>query len=152
MIIDRPTYRDVHYTVAYFTGSTSDPQDRRDPRYNFRPTLVKLGDYLVISSTEALARDLIDALKPQTTAAAAPLHGVHSLVELDSSQLIALADANRKTLIRKNMAKDGISEADAAARYDLATTLIKQLGQATLKIGTQDGQVQAGLEFKLNLH
>jgi hypothetical protein len=80
-----------------------------------------------------------------------PLGGVHSLVELDSVQLIAIADANRKTLVRQNMAKNGISEVEAAAKYDLYTPLIKRLGQATLRIGTQDGQVQARLQLKLNL-
>jgi hypothetical protein len=77
--------------------------------------------------------------------------GVHSLVELDAVQAIAAADANRKSLVRQSMAKNGIGEAEAAAKYDMLTTLTKQLGQATLKIGAQDGQFRAGLQFQLNL-
>jgi hypothetical protein len=151
MIIDRPTYHDVHYTVAYFGAAAADARDRREARYQYRPSLVKVGEYLVLSSSESLAHDLIDTLKREMAEPVKPLGGVHSLVELDSVQLIAIADANRKTLVRQNMAKNGISEVEAAAKYDLYTPLIKRLGQATLRIGTQDGQVQARLQLKLNL-
>jgi hypothetical protein len=151
MIIDRVTYRDIRYTVAYFTAPAAAARDRRDARYNYRPTLAKLGDFMVLSSTEVLARDLIDALRREAAAPVVPVAGVHSLVELDTVQLIALADANRKLLVRQNMAKNGTSEAEAEANYGLFTTVIKQLGQATLKIGAHAGQAEAGLQFKLNL-
>jgi hypothetical protein len=151
LIIDRSTYHDVRYTVAYFTAPASPDRDYRDARHNYRPTLAKLGDYLVLSSTEDLARDLIDALKREMASPVTPVAGVHSLVELDVVQAIAAADANRKSLVRQSMAKNGIGEAEAAAKYDMLTTLTKQLGQATLKIGAQEGQFRAGLQFQLNL-
>jgi hypothetical protein len=90
-------------------------------------------------------------LRREAATPVVPVAGVHSLVELDTVQLIALADANRKLLVRQSMANNGISEAEADANYGMFTTVIKQLGQATLKIGAQAGQAEAGLQFQLNL-
>ena len=151
MIIDRPTYHDVHYTVAYFAAPVAaGPRPRRRPLQ--LPSRAGQVGRLHGAELHRGPGPRSDR-RPEARGggARAPVAGVHSLVELDMAELIALADANRKLLVRQNMAKYGIGEEAAAARYDAVTAVIKRLGQATLKIGVQGGQVQAGLQFKLNL-
>ena len=100
LIIDRPMHRDTKMTVSYF--STTDVEDKTalDQRFNVRPTLAMPGDYLILSSTDSLARDLIDALGKEIERTAKPLDQTHSLIEIEGAQLASILEANRQTLVR----------------------------------------------------
>ncbi len=150
LIIDRPTHADTTFTVAYFR-SPKDEKTNIDSRFNFRPALARLGDYLVLSSTDALARDLIDALKKQTSDAVKALAETHSLVEFDVVQLSSILGANRENLIRQNMLEDGNTRQQAETQTDLIVTVLNYLGRAKLDFTAGDGQSRASLELELNL-
>jgi hypothetical protein len=149
LVIDKLTHNGARYTVAYFT---TDPDEKEvGAHLNFRPALVKLGEYLVLSSTEGLAKDLIDALKQESAGPLKPLAGVHSALALDAVQLASILDANRDNLVRQNMVEKGATQEQAETQIGLLLTAVKFLGQATLTFGAVDGRPEARLDVKLNL-
>jgi hypothetical protein len=95
LVIDRPVYRETKYTVAAFTPETKEDRSAVDVRFNFSPTLAMPGGWMVLSSTEGLARDLIDALgRESDTSVGVPPPGTHSMVEIDGPQLVSILTAN----------------------------------------------------------
>jgi len=151
LIIDRPTHAGTRFTMACFSTSRVEDKSRLDVQFNFRPALAKLGDYLVLSSTDGLAADLIDALKREMAGPVKPLAQVHSLAELDVGQLAAVLESNRAAMIRQNMLEKGTAQEEAEAQIDVLLTLLKSVGRVTLSLANPDGQTRANLELKLNL-
>jgi hypothetical protein len=122
-----------------------------DVRFNYRPALTRVGQFLVLSSSDGLLKDLIDALKKQAQGPAKVLTGTHSLVELDGVQLAAILKANRKNLVSQSMVEKGNTQEQAEIETDLLISLAQYLGQARLIGSLQDGQQRLSLEIKLNL-
>jgi len=149
MIIRQPTHDDTTYTMAYFL-SGEEGADVED-RHNFRPSLVSMGDFLVLSSTDALAEDLIDALKKEIDNPPKPLAETHSVVELDVVQLASILAANRDNLVRKSIVDKGNTEEQAAAETDVLLTIIQNLGQLKLSLGSRNALSHATLQWNLDL-
>ncbi len=149
-ILDRPTYNEVRYTVAYL-GKPRDAEKGPLPlRYNFRPSLACLGDNVVISSAESLTRDLIDTLKKEMAGLPKALHETDSLVEVNATHLASILGANRHALVRQNVLEKGISQGEAENNIDLLLGAVKLLGKATFTLGQQHDQLQAKLVMTLN--
>ncbi len=151
LIIDRPFQGKTKYTVAYFSTSGIEDKTNLDSRFNVRPALAMPGEYLILSSTDGLARDLIDALHQETEQTPKPLAGTHSLVEIEGGQLASILEANRKTLIRQNMVNKGNTQEQAESATDMLISLLKFLDRAKLGIGVHEGLTRFRLELKLNL-
>ena len=155
LIIDRPIHGGTKFTLAYFSSPAEDEEEKGktelESRYNFRPALAMLGDYLVLSSTDGLARDLIDALKKEMEGNVKALAETHSLVEVDGVQLASILRANRENLVLQNMVNDGNTREQAETQNDLIVTILKYLGQAKLNVKSHNGRSQARLDLKPNL-
>jgi hypothetical protein len=151
LIIDRKTHSDVRMTVAYFSRGNRKGNVQPDIRYNFRPTLARMGEYLLLVSTDQLAENLIDALKKETAAQAPKIRATHSLLEVDGTRLASAIQVNRDALVRNSMVENGKTEEQAQSEFDLLITLIQHLGRATLEIGRGEGRHEARLEVKLAL-
>ncbi len=151
LIIDRLFQGDTKFTAAYFRAPKEGDRQQIESRFNFRPSLAMPGDYLILSSTEALARDLIDALKKEIAGTVKPLAQAHSLLEVNAVQLASILDANRQNLVRKNMLDEGSTKEQAETQMDLLITIVRHLGRAKLDVATRSGRPQATLELKLNL-
>ena len=151
LIIDRPIQGKTKFTVAYFSTSGIEDKTNLDQRFNVRPALAMPGEYLILSSTDGLARDLIDALSRETEDTTKPSAGIHSLVEIEGGQLASILQANHKTLVRGNMVKKGNTQEQAESEADMLISLLKFLDHVKLRIGVHDGLTQARLEIKLNL-
>ena len=151
LIIDRPIQGKTKFTVAYFSTSGIEDKTNLDQRFNVRPALAMPGEYLILSSTDGLARDLIDALSRETEDTTKPSAGIHSLVEIEGGQLASILQANHKTLVRGNMVKKGNTQEQAESEADMLISLFKFLDRMKLDIGVHDGLTQARLEIKLNL-
>lgn len=151
LIIDRPEHAGVKYSIAYF--STVDVKDKTDleTRFNFRPALARVNDYLVISSTDALTKDIIEALQKGASADAKPAAGTHSLVEVDTSSIASILSANRENLVRNNMVEKGKTREEAESETGGLIALLQYLGEATLKIGSQEGFIRATLDLEPKL-
>jgi hypothetical protein len=151
LIIDRPVYGQTKFTLAYFSTAQVEDRMKLESRFNLRPSLAMPGDYLVLSSTDGLARDLIDALYRQKAATIKPLAETHSLLEIDGGQLASVLQANRGVLVRGDMIKKGTTQQEAETGIDMLITLAKLVERVELRIGTHEGLTQARLETKLNL-
>jgi hypothetical protein len=151
LIIDRPIYKDVKYTVGYFAPPDANDKAKLDTRFNIRPALAMPGNYLILSSTDGLARDLIDALNREAGQTVTPVAQTHSVLELDAGQGASALRANREILVRGDMVKKGKSQQESEAGIDMLITLVKFVDQVKLSLGTDQGLTQAQLTMKLNL-
>ena len=104
---------------------------RRNPthRFNVRPSLAMPGKYLVLSSTDGLARDLIDALGREGGQAATPVAQTHSVLELDGKQAVSVLLANRDAIVRGDMLKKGKSQQESEAGIDMFISLVRLVDQ-----------------------
>jgi hypothetical protein len=120
-------------------------------RFNARPALAMPGDYVILSSTDSLARDLIDVLRKEADRPVKPAARTHTLFELDGASAVAALLANRETLVRGDMVKKGRTQAEAEAGIDLLITLVRFVDRLTLDLGALEGRTQMQLQAKLNL-
>ncbi len=148
LVIDRPTHAGIKYTMASFLSTDEGDKTVVDTRYNFQPSLAMPGEYLVLSSSDALTRDLIDALKKETAAGVKPLAGTHSLAEIDGVQLASILKANLEGLIRNNMVKEGNTREQAETELNVLMSILKYLRRA--KLNATSGDRQSKLTFKLD--
>lgn len=151
LIIDRPVHGEGKFTVAYFSTVDAEDKSKLDTRFNVRPALAMPGDYLILSSTDGLARDLIDALGRAGGSEVAPLAGMHSLLEFDGAQAASVLQANFEAIVRQDMIKKGRTYEEASAGIDLLITLVKCIDQGRLSIGTEGDLTQMGLQIKLGV-
>jgi hypothetical protein len=151
LIIDRAVQGEVKYTTAYFSPADVNDRTKLPTRYNTRPALAMPGSYVILSSTDGLARDLIDALGREASQTAAPVAQTHSVLEIDGPQAASAFQVNRDTLVRGDMVKKGKSQQEAETGIDMLITLVKLVDQVKLSIGTREDLTQARLQMRLNL-
>ncbi|MFO0926245.1 MAG: hypothetical protein U0736_04290 [Gemmataceae bacterium] len=147
MILDNDTHAGVKVHVAYFAPGKRDAKDRQDTRFNFRPALARVDRYLILSSTDGLARDLVDALQKDAKESTKPIDGAHTLVQLSGTGLTAILQANRTALVGQNMVEKGNSKEQAEAEIDGLIGLTRLVKQARLA-GTGE---KTGLRLRLDL-
>ncbi len=150
MIIDRPVYKDVKYTVAFFSPSDANDQTKAGVAFHIRPTLAMPGSYLILSSTDGLARDLIDVLGREAGQAVQPVAQTHSVLDVDGGQVVSILRANRETMVRGDMIKKGRSRQESEAGIDLLINLVRLVDQVKLSLGTDKDLTQAQLTMRLN--
>jgi hypothetical protein len=138
----------VDFAIARFGKPKGDELKELPVRFNFSPALAIVDQYAVLSSTEGLARDLIDALK-QASSGAKPLAGTSALMEVNGSELTTLLKANRKSMAAENMIKEGISMEQALGNIDAVLGAIGLADQARLSLVARDGRPNLSLELKL---
>jgi hypothetical protein len=151
LVLDRDTHAGVKYSLSYYRPPSGKESGGIDARYNYRPTLARPGDYVVLSSTDGLAKDLIDALKAETTGAVKPSAAAHTLAEIDGAGLRGILLANREQLIRKNMLEKGHTRQKAESDIGLVLTALDFLDRARLTVSRESRHPEAVLELKLKL-
>ena len=151
LIIDRFHQGQTKFTMAYFSTSGIQDKSALDLRFNLRPALAMPGDYVILSSTDALARDVIDALSHEGRQETKPLSEVHSLVEVDGRHLAAILKANREILIQGDMVKKGNTREQSESGIDLLLTLADLVDNLRLSLGAHRNVSEAVLRLKLNL-
>ena len=146
LIIDRLDHSGVRYSCAAFSHAEEKDKSNLDARFNFRPSVVHHGDYLIFSTTDGLANDLIDALaKPSPK----PIAAINSLLEIDGPRIASLVEANRESMIRDNMVKKGQTREQAEKGVAAIPAIARALGAATLRMGAPDGKMVAELNLSL---
>jgi hypothetical protein len=151
LIIDRPSHRDISFTVARFAPPKVEERSDADVRFNFNPALAMPDGYLILSSTEGLARDLIDAVQKEASETLAGIKDVHSLAEVDGTNLASILTANREQLVRNNMIEDGNTRDQAEMAIDALLSVISHLGQTRFEIRNESGATQARFVLELKL-
>ncbi len=151
LIIDRETYQGIRFSIATNAAGKHDDKAHLPSRFNYSPSLARVGDCFVLASTGGLTRDLIDALLKASKAPAQPLTGTHTLASIDGLQLAALVKANRETLVTQNMVEKGHARLQAEHHVDALEAIARLVGRATLTGGVRDGQARIELGITLNL-
>ena len=149
LIIDRGVQGDTEFTVAYFSTSAPDVEDRAHlpQRFNIRPSVAMPGEYLILSSTEGLARDLIDALGEEAATNVSRLE-VDTLLELDGAHLASIVEANRESMVRNNMLEEGNTRKEAETAIELLATVTRLVESLELGVGSHEGLLQARLAIR----
>jgi len=151
LIIDRPVYHKTKYTTACFTPPGRNEPGDVDMRFNFRPTLAMPGNHVIFSSTDSLARDVMDALAKEAAKPPKPLSGVHSMLEMNGAQLASILQANRKNFVRQNMVEKGHTQKQAESEVDVLSAAINTVSRVVLSIGADKGRSKVSLEVHLSL-
>ena len=151
LIIDRETYQGIRFSVATNATGKNDDKAHLPSRFNFSPSLARVGDCFVLASSGGLTRDLIDALIKTSKAPAKPLAGTHTLASIDGVQLATVVGANRETLVAQNMVQQGHARLQAEHVVNARTAIARFLGRATLTGGVRDGLARIELVITLNL-
>ncbi len=150
LILDRPTHAGVKYTMAYFSPPAEDERSPADMRFNLQPSVAMPGDYLILSSTDALAKDLIEALGRESEAGVAPVSGRHSIVGIDGKALADVLEANRETLILNNMVEKGHERQQAEDEIGMLLAIVNSV--AHLKVAAGDEAFQKlTIELRLDV-
>ncbi len=150
LLLDKPTHAGVRYTMAAFLPPADREGGPADTRFNFQPAIAMLDGYLILSSTDALARDLIDAVQRESTAEVAPVAGSHSIVQLDGSGLASIVQANRENLIRQNMVEKGHSREEAEAEIGMLAAVVGSIGRVEITAGGEQAE-RLTVELELDL-
>lgn len=151
LVIDRAEHRGQKYSVAYFSAASIEDKNHLPSYYNFRPALALAADRLILSSTDGLARDLMDALQKEAADGVPPVAGAHTLASVDLMRVGKILQANREHLVRQNMLEKGNSKSQAELETDLFLKVLSYLGQSRLTMDTRQGRAHASLELELNL-
>ena len=147
LIIERPVHWTTKYTVARYSTANIKDKSQRDARYNYRPSLAMPGRHLILSSTEDLACDLMDALGREDKQKVSPLAQTHSVVDLDGDKLAAAVLANRDAWMRQNMLKSGGTGEGNSAGLDWFIGVASFVHHLSLKFDAEGGTSQAWLEL-----
>src|SRR5688500_13043724 len=102
------------------------PKDERireaaPPNFNASPTIVFVGDKVVLSSAKPLALELAESIGRQP--AATP--GVNTALATDNQILHAILADNREPLIAQNMLEEGRDRAAAEKNIDLMLAILE---------------------------
>jgi hypothetical protein len=149
LIIDRASHSGVKYTLSYYRPPTDKDKTAIESRYNYRPSLARPGDYLIVSSTDGLAEELIDAVQKEGASRPKPSQAAHSSLEIDGAQLHAILVANREQFIRKNMVDKGNTREQAETETGFFLTALGCVDRAVLTLARENAHPQATLELKL---
>jgi hypothetical protein len=112
--------------------------------WNFSPSIAFVGDRIVISSTEQLARDLRDSLHDAKEATSPQ---PNTLVELEASPLHQLLLENREQFIAKNMLDKGHDRQEAEKEIDALLAIVSLFRDAQLALETNHDQMTLRLDI-----
>ena len=150
LIFDKSVHRGVPFTYCYFSARGEKARERLPARFNLRPALVRFGPYIILSTTDALARDVIDALSREDGRAPSAPAGAHTLLEItDGSGIAALLNANRSALVRQSVVGSGASPQQAEVQLSLNMVLLQHLDRVQLSLSATPGGHRAEAELHL---
>ena len=112
--------------------------------WNFSPSIAFVGDRIVISTTEQLARDLRRALHDADDATSPQ---PNTLVEVEVPPLYRLLIENREQFIAKNMLDKGHDRQEAEREIDTFLAIVGLFQDAKLSLETKENQ----MELRLNI-
>lgn len=141
--------------IARYAWDDSHPESKEIPiQYNFTPCLLILGDYMVLSSTEKLARDLVEPLRKEAQSSKellaikpdSPVRNTY--LQFTGNGISEALQQNREQLIANNMLEKGHSREEAEAEFNVLTQILKMVTQ--LSVEFEVGQ-EANLNVDMNV-
>jgi hypothetical protein len=150
LIIDRESHAGVTFTYCYYSGRAEKDRAHLPVRYNVRPALARVGPYVIVSTTDGLAKHLIDAVNKEDARLPAGRSQAHTVTEISSGPALAsLMAANRNELVKQNMVEKGLKQQEAESQLNSQIMLLNHLDRAKLTMtATPEGHA-ADLELHL---
>ena len=129
-----------------FMVSKSDPAAKASvhQRHNFTPSVARVDDHFILSSSLGLTKDLIPALREASKPTDATL-----FVEANGAAIARVLNVNRQRLVTQNMMEKGNDKAKASDEIDLLLGLLRYAGHATLSAKDGAKAVDFRLDFTL---
>lgn len=141
--------------IARYAWDDSHPASKEIPiQYNFTPCLLIIDNYMVLSSTETLARELIEPLQKEKASSQEVLtiqpdsNLRNTYLEMTGKGIGQALEQNREQLIANNMLEKGHSREEAEAEMDVLTQIVKMVSK--LVIDFEVGK-EANLNFELHV-
>ena len=146
LILDRQTYGGATFTFGAFSARTEKDRAHLPSRFNLRPSIVRDGPYIILSSTDGLARDLIDAVNREDGRTPAKTTDAHTVLEITSpAEIAALLAINKPAMVRQSVLEKGTKPEQAAREFDQNVAWLDKITHAKLSIAGN----QADLELEL---
>ncbi|WP_146516215.1 hypothetical protein [Rubripirellula amarantea] len=111
-------------------------------QFNFSPTVAFDGERMIVSSSTALARELVATEESELTKVRTQSN---TFAEVDAESSALLLKANRKTLVANNMLEKGHPKEAAEAEIDLLTDLVSLFEGVSAKLDFSDSRMSLGL-------
>jgi len=147
---------DAELLIARYAWDDSHPESKEIPiQYNFTPCLLILDNYMVLSSTETLARELMEPLQKEQGAKSEKSNSPvgdkvrNTYLELTGKGISDALQQNREQLISNNMLEKGQSRKEAEAEFDVLLLILKFATK--LAINFEVGK-EANLQLDLELN
>lgn len=132
-------------SAEYLPPKDEKVREAAPPNFNASPTIVFVGDKVILSSAKPLALELAASIGKQLPATP----GVNTALESDNRVLRTLLSDNREPLIAQNMLEQGHDRAAAEKNIDLALALLGYLDKSSLKLTTEGGRLELSFEVRL---
>jgi hypothetical protein len=147
IILDRQTYAGVKFTYGYFSDRSEKDRTHLPSRFNMRPALVHTGPYIILSTTDGLARDLIDAANREDGRTPLQTSTAHTVLEIASAAgIAALLRVNRPVMVRHSVLTGGKKPEQAAREFDTSVAFLDKLNRAKLTLSAD--RLDLELELK----
>ncbi len=141
IILDKATHAGVTFTYGYFSVRGEKDRNKLPARFNVRPAFARTGPYFILSSTDQLACDLIDAVRREDGRTPEPASAAHTLIEIGSgAQIASLLEAHRASYLRQSVLSGGKKPEAAAKEFDNNLALLLRIAGATLAFTSTGGQ------------
>lgn len=111
--------------------------------FNFSPSVGFRGDQFVVSSTQQLARELVQQPRPQEGS------GRNTAVKLEAAALQTVLADNRDQLVSQNMLEEGNTREEAEVAIDLLLEVVGYFQNVTLDLQQQQESLQ--LQFRIQV-
>jgi hypothetical protein len=147
LMFDRTAHGGVPFTYCYYSARNEKDRERLPARFNVRPALARMGPYMILSSTDALAADVIDALNREDGRVPAARSTVRSLVEISSgSEIASILKTNRDEMVRQGVMGSGKKPREAEAEFDRNVALLGMIAGARLSFSVGSADLELRLK------
>jgi hypothetical protein len=132
-------------TAEYLPPKDESVRQAAPPNFNASPTIVFVGDKVILSSAKPLALELAESIGKQSS----PTAGINTELETDNQVLQSILADNREPLIAQNMLEQGHDRAAAEKNIDLVLKILKHFDKTSLKLTTDGGKLELSLGVRL---
>lgn len=134
------------YTSKYSVDPETTKKDAGEIHYNFSPTMAIYNDWIIVSSTNQLAKQLVDEAKKSSD----KLITDNTRIQLDAKVGHQLLVDNRDQLIAQDMLEKGHSRDNAATEIDLMLAALKYIKTSDLNLSFKDNIAKLSLSIKMD--
>ncbi|MCP5524694.1 MAG: hypothetical protein H7A46_24465 [Verrucomicrobiales bacterium] len=135
LILDRPRHGGIAITTSHFSTVGLTEAEQGNIRFNFQPTLAMPGEFAILSSSESVARRLVDSLTGHGGTKPISAAGSHTRLTLHGGAIRDLLRLNFDAMVRNNMIEEGHTREEAEMAINLLLAVAGQVNRAEFGLG-----------------